>query len=1381
MFGRLGACLALATLVVAGFVASSASAALPAEFGTRGEGAGQVEEPEGIAVDESGLLSDESAGDVYVVDTKNNRVDKFSPGGEFLLAWGWGVSDGKAELEVCTTTCRKGLAGDGAGELGGESADGIAVDSDPSSLSVGDVYVQDAENHRVEKFGPNGEFLLAWGWGVANGEAKLETCGPQASPATATCEEGSEGSEPGQFGNLRAAPRSLTVSPSGSVYAGDEDRVQEFSAAGALTAEVSLEGVGRIKGLAVNAAGDLYVLGNEADEGKGVHEFEVSGSTATEIHAGKLDPGAEAGDTAITLGAVGELFVDDGERGRMAEFSQAGVQLASFPVLNDEGAVRGLAFSTALDELYILDRTRVRLATTPPAGPLVESEQATPEPVGTATVRASIDPEGKLTEYHLDYGLQETGETETAPVTMSAKGFEPETIAVKLTGLTPGATYHFHLVASSASAPAGNAGAPQTFAELGAVAIESESVSHVTGATARLQAVINPLTLPTQYHFEYLSEAEFATNGNRWTGPDKPISAPEAEASAGSGAVGVPESVLIEGLTAGTTYHYRLVAHNACEPVAHPGHQCLVEGADDTFTTQSGEGPGLIDGRGWEMVSPPDKHGVTLEAMTPEGGAIQAAAGGDGIAYIAKGPVDAEPHGNRSFAEQELLAGHGESGWRTQDVATPHEAVAPLGGHGMSEYKLFSPDLSNAFVEPEGATPLSPQAGERTAYLRHDAACESTSTEAIPPSCYTPLVNPGNDTAHTKFGLEQELGEWVLGTGVEVDTATPDGADAIVQAPQSLVDGFQASGEKDHESLYEWAAGALTPVSVLPGGASAATEGGASLGNADANMRNAISTDGERVFFQTEAQHHLYARDVGEERTVQLDVPEAGLPRPLSSPPAVYQDASSDGSRVFFTKAQRLTADSRAGELDAVSEPDLYMCELAAVAPGEADCSRHLEDLTVASTPDETADVLGAVIATSVDGAYVYFVANGILSSGGVPVARAVHGDCAVPTGQQLSAGESCNLYVWHEGATSLIAVVSNEDHPDWAGENAAQLTNLTARVSPDGGWLAFSSERSLTGYDNRDARSGEPDEEVYLYHAPGGLAGGSGSHPAGSLTCASCDPSGARPDGIHDPGKERPPALLVDRLGVWEERWLAGSVPGWTAVDTSVALYQSRYLNDEGRLFFDSSDGLVAADTNGRQDVYEFEPAGVGGCSGSTSSADAVFVKESASGPGSGCVGLISSGSSGEESAFLDASESGNDVFFLTAAKLAPQDLDDALDVYDAHVCGAGWTCPSGTVTVPPACTNPESCRAAPAPQPEIFGAAATATTGGSGNPSAPPPAVKPKAKPLTRAQKLKQALRACRKKTVRGKRESCERAAHKRYSPAKTRKANRSRRTGR
>ncbi len=77
---------------------------------------------------------------------------------------------------------------------------------------------------------------------------------------------------------------------------------------------------------------------------------------------------------------------------------------------------------------------------------------------------------------------------------------------------------------------------------------------------------------------------------------------------------------------------------------------------------------------------------------------------------------------------------------------------------------------------------------------------------------------------------------------------------------------------------------------------------------------------------------------------------------------------------------------------------------------------------------------------------------------------------------------------------------------------------------------------------------------------------------------------------------------------------------------DRQVA-YQSRVLSDEGRMFFDSADALVPQDTNGKEDVYEYEPR--------VASAELCACR-------SGCVSLISSGTSGEESAFLDASESG-------------------------------------------------------------------------------------------------------------------------------------------
>ncbi len=51
-------------------------------------------------------------------------------------------------------------------------------------------------------------------------------------------------------------------------------------------------------------------------------------------------------------------------------------------------------------------------------------------------------------------------------------------------------------------------------------------------------------------------------------------------------------------------------------------------------------------------------------------------------------------------------------------------------------------------------------------------------------------------------------------------------------------------------------------------------------------------------------------------------------------------------------------------------------------------------------------------------------------------------------------------------------------------------LARISSRVSPDGRYLAFMSERPLTGYDNTDAVSGQPDEEVFLYDAGNKQAG---------------------------------------------------------------------------------------------------------------------------------------------------------------------------------------------------------------------------------------------------------------------------------------------------
>ena len=397
----------------------------------------------------------------------------------------------------------------------------------------------------------------------------------------------------------------------------------------------------------------------------------------------------------------------------------------------------------------------------------------------------------------------------------------------------------------------------------------------------------------------------------------------------------------------------------------------------------------------------------------------------------------------------------------------------------------------------------------------------------------------------------------------------------------------------------------------------------------------------------------------------------------------------------------------------------------------------------------------------------MYFVANGVLASG------AERGDCprANPYRNPGASSEGeCNLYLSepnpaHPGQrqTRFIARLSEGDAADWGEGDSpviGDLGGVSSQVSPNGHYLAFMSDRELTGYHNMDAApgaNGAHDEEVFMYGAS-----------TGRLLCASCNPDGQAPEGVFDTKNAgEGEGLTVDRPETWSEHWLAGSIPGWTlyGYDPPMTEHQSRYLTNQGRLFFNSADPLVPQDrqptrtetidsqpvTVGVENVYEYEPPGLGSCEQTA-----------------GCVALISSGTSAHESAFLDASENGDDVFFLTDAKLVAQDTEPGAEVYDAAVCDTSQTQPCLPVKEPPAepCTG-EECRT-PAGSPLSFQAPPTSTTTTPHTPVTPPATP---AKTLTTSPKpkpragLTSALRACHKHKRKKQRQACERKARKAY----------------
>lgn len=258
------------------------------------------------------------------------------------------------------------------------------------------------------------------------------------------------------------------------------------------------------------------------------------------------------------------------------------------------------------------------------------------------------------------------------------------------------------------------------------------------------------------------------------------------------------------------------------------------------------------------------------------------------------------------------------------------------------------------------------------------------------------------------------------------------------------------------------------------------------------------------------------------------------------------------------------------------------------------------------------------------------------------------------------------NLYLYQPQGGSpfhYIATLSSGDLGGLLSPVSSNPVLHVAQVTPDGGAVAFMSEGRPTGFNNTDANSGEADAEVYVYRVQ-----------TDRLTCVSCNATGARPSGRN-----------IEKL-------VHTSLPVWAAAQIPAGenqVYTPRVLSDDGtRLFFESLESLVPRDTNGKQDVYEWqEAADEQACA--VAGGELFLAKEG------GCLALITTGESPQDSELVDSGASGRDVFFKTYSKLVPQD-PGMLDIYDARI-GGGFPPPPS----PPEECEGEACQH-PSPAPE-------------------------------------------------------------------------------
>jgi hypothetical protein len=426
---------------------------------------------------------------------------------------------------------------------------------------------------------------------------------------------------------------------------------------------------------------------------------------------------------------------------------------------------------------------------------------------------------------------------------------------------------------------------------------------------------------------------------------------------------------------------------------------------------------------------------------------------GQGWLTVPVGPTYSEFTGNGMFdASTDLSATLWELG-RINPGFPPKEAHCPLPG-AMEEAQL--PHVTDLYLE----RPIGKFA------------------RIGPPTPNLCVANapPGQGVEYDYLGASDDLSHVLFSTAPGYhwpfdETIATGGAlyeYTGVERPGELE--VEQSGEPKRKPV-------LVGVEGGPGSRTLISHCGTRLGSSSAEERvkgslyNAISASGRRIFFTAvgteealapcdEGPHwgELYARE--EAPLVEGEVPAAIMRTvPISQPtsedcrqciegsepdaPAVFQGASLDGSKVFFTTAEEL--------FSGVKGVNLYEYNFDAPS-GER--VKLLSGETVAP-----AEVQG-VARISEDGSHIYFVAKGVLTT--------------VPNdwGEQAGEGKN-NLYVCDEGRVSFIARLSTGDSEDWA-----QADNRPVLASENGDLLVFTSMADLTN----EGLNGRP--QVFQYDA---------------------------------------------------------------------------------------------------------------------------------------------------------------------------------------------------------------------------------------------------------------------------------------------------------
>lgn len=531
----------------------------------------------------------------------------------------------------------------------------------------------------------------------------------------------------------------------------------------------------------------------------------------------------------------------------------------------------------------------------------------------------------------------------------------------------------------------------------------------------------------------------------------------------------------------------------------------------------------LPDCRAYEQVSPVNKEGVR-----GFGGIVTS--DGNHATFLSDGAFAGAPRGGAN----PYLGTRTATGWQTTPLqpALPSFLTSSLIGFTVS---TVSADASRMLMQGDPLDPSMPggdgTGGNGNLFIR----------EADGKMTWVSPIEPGIPPAFTASIIEP--------------AATADLSHVVFPDSQRLLNGAAEGLDANASGLYEWTDGALRLVNVDSSGA-LFNPYGAYLGG-NGSSRNALSRDGERIYFSTPNDvfpapvpygvKRVYLRQSGQTTT---EISATQCTEPSCEGPeqdAIYQSASTDGSVAFFTSKAQLTNTATEGG-------GLYRYDVG---------TGKLTLLTPDATDPGGAGVL-QVIANSDDGSIVYFAATGVLAEG-------------------AGAGES-NVYVYdaRTATTSFVATVP----PDATGR-------LVGEGTPSGRYLVFQDAAPITpGYDNAGHT------EIYRYDEA----------TKAPPTCLTCLPAGvpATGDSTFQPGGTGTNHNITDdgsrvffqsnvalvpgdsngKIDVYQ--WHEGALSLISSGTGSADAWYSSATASGSDVLFNSYDRLVPEDTDEQMDVYD-------------------------------------------------------------------------------------------------------------------------------------------------------------------------------------------------